>query len=205
LQEGSKISFETLIAFIIPRTPSASLFGDSSLTPCGGYSIDLHFWWFVPFPDKIVAKTLLHLKNDSEQNFVLINVLEYVTVILNYYGTLTAYLEYGPIKDPHQMVLCITDNISAKNWTTHTCKKSIIGQALACFFCGLMISSQVGINAKWISTTANKIADKILRLKKSHTSTASLFCNDFSKLKQDHADLKQCRVYHPSQKLLSLI
>ncbi len=127
LQEDSKISFETPIAFIIPRRPSASLFGDSSLTSCGGYSIGLCFWWFVPFPEKIVAKMLLHLKNDLDQNFVSINVLEYATVILNYCGALTAYLEYGPIEDPHPVVLCVTDNISAKNWTTHTCKKSIIG------------------------------------------------------------------------------
>jgi hypothetical protein len=160
LQEGLKTSFKTLITSIIPRMPSVSLFRDSSLTSCG-YSIDLCFWWFVPFPDKIVAKTLLHLKNDSEQNLVLINVLEYVTVILNYCGALTACLEYGPIKDPHPVVHCITDDISTKNWTTHTCKKYIIGQALACFFCGLMIGSQVEINAKWISTTANKIANKI--------------------------------------------
>jgi hypothetical protein len=68
-----------------------------------------------------------------------------------------------------------------------------------------MIGSQVGINAKWISMTTNKIADKILRLKKSHTSTASSFCYDFSKIKQDHADLKHCCFYHPSQELLSLI
>jgi hypothetical protein len=67
-----------------------------------------------------------------------------------------------------------------------------------------LIGSQVGINAKWISMTANKIADKILQLKKSHTSTASLFCYGFSKLKQDHADLKHCCFYHPSQELLSL-
>jgi hypothetical protein len=148
---------------------------------------------------------LLHLKNDLEQNFVSINVLEYVTVILNYCGALTAYLEYGSIEDPHPVVFCVTDNISTKKWTTHTCKKSIIGQTLARFFCGLMIGSQVGINAKWVSTTTNKIADKILRLEKSHTSTASLFCYDFSKLNQDHADLKHCHFYHPSQELLSLI
>ncbi len=68
-----------------------------------------------------------------------------------------------------------------------------------------MIGSQVRINAKWISTTANKIANKILQLKKSHTSTASSFCYDFSKLKQNHADLKHCHFHHPSQELLSLI
>ncbi len=147
----------------------------------------------------------MHLKNNSEQNFISINVLEYVTVILNYCGALTAYLEDTMNEDPHPVVLCVTDNISAKKWTTHTCKKSIIGGALARLFCGLMIGSQVGINAKWISTTANKIADKISRLKISHTSTASLFCYDFSKLKQAHVGLKHCCFYHPSQELLTLI
>ena len=101
------------------------------------------------------------------------------------------------------VVLCVTDNVSAKNWTMHTSKKSIIWRALARFFCGLMIGSDVGINAKWIATETNKIADAISRLKKTHTSTS--FCYDFSKLKQDHADLKHCHFYHPSQELLSLI
>jgi hypothetical protein len=62
LQEKSKKSFKAPIAFIIPRMPSASLFGDSSLTSCGGYSTDLRFWWFIPFPDEIIARTLMHLK-----------------------------------------------------------------------------------------------------------------------------------------------
>ncbi len=66
-----------------------------------------------------------------------------------------------------------------------------------------MIDSEVGINAKWISTKANKIADDISRLKKSLTSSS--FVYNFSKLKQDHADLKLCRFYHPSQELLSMI
>ena len=147
----------------------------------------------------------MHLKNDLEQNVISINVLEYVTVILNYCGALTAYLEDTMNDDPHLVVLCVTDNISAKKWTTHTCKKSIIGQALACFLCGLIIGLQVGINAKWISTTANKIVDEISWLKKSHTSTASLFCYNFSKFKQDHVELKHCRFYHLSQELLSSI
>jgi hypothetical protein len=64
---------------------------------------------------------------------------------------------------------------------------------------------EVGIIAKWISTEANMIADNISRLKKTHTSTTSFFTYDFSKLKQDHADLKYCRFYHPSQELLSMI
>ena len=83
----------------------------------------------------------------------------------------------------------MTDNISANNWTTHTYKKSIIGRALARFFCGLLIGSSIGINATWISTVKNKITDKILRIKKS-THDPFLFQYDFAKLQQDHAELR---------------
>jgi len=82
----------------------------------------------------------------------------------------------------------------------HTSKKSIIGRALARFFCGLLIGSDVGINAKWISTSANKIADEISRIKKS-TQNHSSFHYDFSKLQQDHVELKHCCFFQPSQEL----
>jgi hypothetical protein len=86
----------------------------------------------------------------------------------------------------------------------HTSKKSIIGRALARFFCRLLIGSDVGINSKWISTAANKIADKISRIKKSANNSSS-FKYDFSKLQQDHAELKHCHFFQPSQELLSMI
>jgi hypothetical protein len=41
LTEDSGIPFEVPIAFIIPKTPAASLFGDSSLLACGRYSTAL--------------------------------------------------------------------------------------------------------------------------------------------------------------------
>ena len=44
------------------------------------------------------------------------------------------------------------------------------------------------------------------RLKKNLTSTtSSSSAYNFSKVKQDHADLKLCRFYHLSQELLSMI
>ena len=134
----------------------------------------------------------------------MINCLEYVTIIVNYCAAISAILEDDDIADPHPVVLCMTDNISAKNWTVHTSKKSIIGHALARFFCGLLIGSNVGINAKWISTLANKIADEISRIKKSAHNPSS-FQYDFSKLQQDHVELKHCRFFQPSQELLSMI
>ena len=68
-----------------------------------------------PTPDKIVQRTLLHLKNNEDETFISINCLKYVTIIINYCASLTAFLESKITDDPHPVVLCFTDNISAKN------------------------------------------------------------------------------------------
>ncbi len=165
LSADSKIKFETPIAHLIPKIPTASIIGDSLLVACGGYSITLGFWWHLTFPKEVVKRTLLHLKDNSDKQFILINCLEYVTIILNYYASLVMFSSHKVNDDPHPVVLCVTDNTSALNWTLHTSKKSPIGRSLARFFCGLLIGSNVGVNAKWISTIENVLANKILRLK----------------------------------------
>ena len=43
LEDNSGITFEVPIAFIIPKTPTASLFGDSSLLSCGGTPLIFEF------------------------------------------------------------------------------------------------------------------------------------------------------------------
>ena len=54
LSPESGIKFETPIAHLIPRIPTASIIGDSSLVACGGYSITLRFWWHLSFPKEVV-------------------------------------------------------------------------------------------------------------------------------------------------------
>jgi hypothetical protein len=70
----------------------------------------------------------------------------------------------------------------------------MIGRALARFFCGLLIGSDVGVNAKWISTIENLIADKISRLKAlidtNPKSSSSIPTYDYANLQQEHAELK---------------
>jgi hypothetical protein len=79
----SGIKFETPIAHLIPRIPTALIVGNSLLLACGGYSIALKFWWHLSFPKNVVKQTLLHLKDNSDESFISINCLEYVTIIIN--------------------------------------------------------------------------------------------------------------------------
>jgi hypothetical protein len=61
------------------------------------------------------------------------------------------------------------------------------------------------VNAKWISTTKNVIADKISRLKSTNLISSPSLTYDYSNLQQEHKELKACSFFHPSPKLLSLI
>jgi len=118
LSASPNIKFSTSIAFIIPRTPSASIFGDSSLLACGGYSITLKFWWHLDFPVEIKSRTLLHISSKKDERFISLSCLKYITIIINYCTALIFYAENKSRDDnPHSVVLCVTDNMSAKKWT----------------------------------------------------------------------------------------
>ena len=204
---GSDIPWRTKLGLIIPRIPLWQQFGDASLLAGGGFSIDLRFIWQLYFPDKVVQRTLLHNRDGRNGQLISINVLEFVVVVISYAAAYTAVTTEQVTDDPCPIVLNVTDNMSALNWTMHACKKSAIGRRLARFFCGLLIGSPLGINSKWISTKQNTIADEISRLKRNSCPDTSnnLPTFAYTSLKQKFKELKVCRSFQPSQELLSMI
>jgi hypothetical protein len=209
LKPDSGIKFKTPIVHLILRTPTPSIVGNSLLLACGGYSITLKFWWHLSFLENVVKQTLLHLKDNSDESLISINYLKYFTIIVNYCASLVFFSTRKVNNDPHPVVLCVTDSTRVLNWTLHTSKKSSIGRALASFFCGLLIGSNIGIHAKWISTVKNEVADKISRLKKLTTtdskSSSTHHTYDYVNLQQEHKELKACIFFQPSHKLVSLL
>jgi hypothetical protein len=191
------------LALIVPRDPFATAFGDACLHGAGGYSISLGFWWHLEFPEDVKQRTLLHKQDNSDDLLISINVLEFVTVILNYCAMLHILTTTDVTDDPHPVVLNVTDNRSALNWTLHACKTSRIGRLLARVFCSLLINSPIGITSKWISTHDNDIADDISRQKRNSPSSVATF--DYSSLQQKYPELKTCSFFHFSPELLSLI
>lgn len=201
LKPNSGIDWETPIAHLIPRTPFATTIGDSSLEGAGGFSIKLGFWWHMQFPNEIVQRTLLF----RDIPLVSINVLEYVTVIINYIAALHVIRTANITDDPYPVLLNITDNSSALSWTLHTCKKSRIGRLLGRLFCSFLINSPLGINSQWISTVDNKIADDISRLKRQQTDATSPPRFDYTTLKQTYPELMHCSFFQIEPNLISMI
>ena len=130
LKTDSGVSWESRLAFLIKRMPFAKSWGDACLDACGGFSVNLNFFWFVEFPTNIVQCTLKHLADNKHNNLISINVLEFFTIIINYCAALTA-LKFGSYtNDPHPVLLNMTDNTSTHSWTNHTCKNSRLGKLI---------------------------------------------------------------------------
>ncbi len=201
----SNIAWETPIVHIIPRMPTFTSFGDSCLKGAGGYSILLGFWWHIPFPEVVKQRTLLHKRDNKDGLLISINVLEFVTIIINYFATLHIVTTTLATNDPYPVLLNVTDNASALCWTTGACKKSKVGRLLACFFCLLMINLPLGINSKWISTDENKIADDISCIKKESANEDSPPFFDYSTLTQRYPGLIYCSSFTIQPELISLI
>jgi hypothetical protein len=191
------------IAHLIPRTPFATTIGESLLVGAGGFSITLGFWWHICFPDEVVQRTLRFKTNNNDSMLVLISILEFVTVIINYCTALHVVQTSPVTDDPHPVILNVTDNSSVLSWTLHMCKQSKIGQMLARFFCSLLINLPLGINSQWISTIDNKIADNISCLKKQSDNNSSP-AFDYTILKQTYPELRHCSFFQIQPELILL-
>ena len=165
LQPSSRILWETPIAHVIPRTPTATDFGGSCLEGAGGYSIELGFWWHIDFPEEIKHRTLLVKSDNEDGTLIFINVLEFFTVIINYIASLHVITSTNFMEDPHPVLLIVNDNTSALIWTTGACRRSKIGRRLVRLFCSLLINSPLGINSQWISTAATRLLTTYLVLR----------------------------------------
>ena len=64
--QETEITFETPIAHMIKRDPSAVAWSDACLVGAGGYSVDLAFIWYLTWSEQIYRRTILFLaKNDA--------------------------------------------------------------------------------------------------------------------------------------------
>ena len=73
--------------------------------------------------------------------------------------------------DVNTVILNWEDRTSAVRFTNNACKKSLVGKALGRLFCTMLIDSPLGVNAKWLSTSVNVIADGISRVKKDSSDS----------------------------------
>ena len=150
------------------------------------------------FPDEVIRRA--YLPNGKTKLYISINVLEMVCVIINFAGAIFACWHDNIDLSNFPILLNWCDNTASCSWVNKKCKDSLIGRALGRFFCGLLLSTNIGIQAEWLSTVLNIVADDISRVK--------LACNDvydYSQLFIDHPQLRTCRQFQPSNTLLTAI
>ncbi|KAL7525764.1 hypothetical protein ACHAXR_001151, partial [Thalassiosira sp. AJA248-18] len=156
-------------------------------------SILVHYEW----PEDIQRRT--RLPNNKNGQLISINVLEMACVIFNFAAAIVACFVDGISLDAFPMLANDCDNTSACSWVNVNCKTSMAGRALGRFFVGMLMSAKLGIQANWISTHMNKIADEISRV---HGKDGEY---GYSQLLTDYPVLSGSRVFQPSDTLLGMI
>jgi len=204
----TKFHFSSPIAHIIPKDFDYSAKGDACLDGAGGFSSSLKFWWYVQWPDHIKMKTLKHfvkIYKTISGDFVSINLLEYVTIIISYAACVTKLRQIRHhLQHPNPTILIESDNTTAVSWTRKAASSTQAGKQLAFLLTSIMIQHQhVGLSSTHISGIDNTVADEISRTP-SLSSPASLF-SSITYLKQKFPQLTGSQQFLPSQSLLSTI
>jgi hypothetical protein len=202
MEKPDTFAWSSPIAHLIIRTADYTAWGDSSLYGAGGFSLDLHFWWQYDWPKEIQARniTTINTRDPATGETISINALEYATVLINYAAAREAYeLIPSTAKPTNPVLLNWADNTAAISWTKKMCKSSEGGKALSRILCSQMINNPMGLNASHVAGVDNVIADRISRVHTSHTNP------EFDTLMQEFPNLRSCRRFHPSPKLVSQI
>ena len=198
--QSPRMKFRTPIAHLVRRDPSADAWSDSSLRAAGGYSVTMHFWWYLEWPASVHKRTLIYIRNNAKGSLVSINVLEYVALLITYAGAIHFYKCHSNKTDPSPLVLFYVDNTVSEFWGGKACTSSLIGQALSRLQCAMMINNSVAIQTAHITTQANVIMDRISRI-----TNKSNVAHDFPLIQQDFPELNGCKRFHPSASLISPI
>ena len=144
--KDDSIKLSTPLAHIVPRHHNFVTACDACKFGGGGWSTDLAYIWDLQFPQDIVDRA--HLKNNKRGKLVSINSLEFLCVIVNMAAAICALAQGIPCNDPYPVLLNLCDNVSACAWVNFRCKESLIGRRLALVFVGLLMKSNLGIQAE---------------------------------------------------------
>jgi hypothetical protein len=121
-------------------------------------------------PQEIRDRTLRMIRSAKDGDLIAINEMKYATSIVNFAASMHYWIiqkkQEGKNIPYHHTVLIMADNKSTKSWATKGCKRFLAGRALGQIQCALMINNPVGLDAAYINTKANVIADEVSRVKK---------------------------------------
>jgi len=198
----SKYPFTIPMAHLVPRTPEFVAKGDACLDGAGGFSEDLHFWWFVDWHPQVHARTLRFFKArfyGLNHQLLSINLLEYCAIIISFAAAIQALRTFPmPLRQPHPVINILSDNTTAISWTKKAASSTQEGKALAFIMTSLMLQhSSLGLSTSFIPGHDNHQADAISRMS---TPTKKLTS---SQLLQIYPSLTGCQRFHPSPDLLS--
>ncbi len=201
------VVWERSIAHWIPRDPTFVSAGDASQVAGGAITEELKFWFDVYWTER-VRHGCKHKPSDPE--FIHINVLEFVVVLLQLAACIVA-LETDYAKSicgdkipeiPHLLVW--TDNTSSKSWSNKLTTTSNKAQPLLGILSRLLQRNNIGFESGHIAGVSNDGPDFISRPELASEPALTHFHRSQQIMMNDER-LKSWAFFRPSPEFLSLL
>jgi hypothetical protein len=203
-------TWKTSIGHLIIRDAMFPSTGDASLLGSGFASKPLEFWFAATWSAEIRRRVRL---NSKHPDYIHINCLEFVTVILQLAACITR-LELDPYsalplslrrRYPNGIpalptVVIWTDNTPSKRWANKVTTASPMGQTLVQIFGELLRRSDIAINCDWIAGVDNVRADMLSCPDLSLTPLEL-----YSQIYRKEPQLRSWNFFRPSPELVSLL
>ena len=199
--------WEAKFGTLIPRDPQVEAFGDASLIGGGGFCPELQFWFDIHWSSRVRAAMRL---SPSSPNFIHINMLEFVVVILLVAAILVAFQTITPDERalwfPNGLpaipvVREHCDNTSAVSWANKVTTSSPQGQKLLGIYSELLRSYDICLRSDHIKGEKNVLADFLSR----PTNCSLSHADRAAQLYHSQPSMTSWRIFLPSPELLQLL
>ena len=115
------IILETPFAHIVDRDHDLEAGADSCKRAGGGWSTDLTFWWHLTYPAEVQRRA--KLPNNKSGDYISINVLEMLCVVINFAASIYFCHTDGLDLDSFLVLLNWCDNTSVFSWVNWNLEK----------------------------------------------------------------------------------
>ena len=166
--------WEIPIRNIIPTDYDYTVPGETCLTGCGAYFLELKFWCCVKCPYLVVRKTLKHVGKRSP-SLITMNSVECATIKFSCNSILEAISEPHTQHPPQPKSIIRIENTTADSLTRNIATSSLTGKNLKILFWRLLTNQLLGLDSAHLPGRDKQVAGKISYLSKDNlTSTNSL-------------------------------
>ena len=161
-----------------------------------GWIVDLDFYWQLNFDKEVTRRALA--TDIRKKKRISLDAIKIVAVAVNMVAALCTWDHNSLDLSKYPVLFNVCNNLLVGDWLNFKCKTSLLGRAVGRYLIGLLMGTQLGIQAQW-DPASDQPELGAVKARCLHSLSTS------SDLLTACPSLKSCRVFKPSSTLVGTI